>query len=106
MSSGDSQSQSGKKSGATKWCNQVSWAIVESTRPGGHVMGSLLKVWVVRHVDAEGRRVSRDTPGSRAIKEKSAKWYGQFKDAAGNRRRVPLCTDKAAALQELARLER
>jgi hypothetical protein len=69
-------------------------------------MGTLLKVWVVRHVDAKGRRVPRGTPGARAVKEKSTKWYAQFNDAEGRRRRVPLCADKAAALQKLAELER
>jgi integrase len=69
-------------------------------------MGTLLKVQVVRHVDADGRRVPQGTPGARAVKERSAKWYGQYKDADGQRRRVPLCTDRVAALQMLAALER
>lgn len=69
-------------------------------------MGTLLKIQVVRYVDAEGRRVSRDTSGARKVKEKSAKWYGQYNDADGKRCRVPLCTDKAAARQMLAELER
>jgi integrase len=69
-------------------------------------MGNLLKIWVVRYVDDRGRRVSKATPGARATREKSTKWYGQYKDAGGNRRRVPLCTDKAASLQMLAEIER
>lgn len=69
-------------------------------------MGTLMKVWVVRYLDGQGRRVPRESPGARPVKETSTKWYGQFKDADGKRRRVPLCTDKAAALQMLAALER
>src|SRR3954466_2705930 len=69
-------------------------------------MGSLLKVWVVRYLDDEGRRVPKDTIGARAVKEKSAKWYGQYRDADDHRRRVPLCTDKGASLQMLAEIER
>src|SRR4051812_8884017 len=69
-------------------------------------MGSLIKQQIVSHVDAQGRRVPRGTPGARKVKEKSSKWYGQFVDAEGVRRRVPLCTDKVAARQMLAALER
>jgi integrase len=69
-------------------------------------MGNLLKIQVVRYVDDRGHRVPKGTPGARRLKEKSAKWYGQYNDADGRRRRVPLCTDKAAARQMLAELER
>jgi integrase len=69
-------------------------------------MGTLLKIQVVRYVDDQGHRVPKGTPGARRIKEKSAKWYGQYRDADRKRRRVPLCTDKAAALQMLAEIER
>jgi integrase len=69
-------------------------------------MGALIKIWVVRYVDDQNRRASKKTPRARAVKEKSSKWYGQYKDAEGKRRRVPLCTDKAAALQKLAEIER
>src|SRR4051794_16947637 len=68
-------------------------------------MGTLLKIQVVRYVDDQGHRVPKGTPGARKIREKSAKWYGQYHDGDG-RRRVPLCTDKAAARQMLAELER
>ena len=69
-------------------------------------MGSLLKIWVIRYVDAEGRRISKGAPGARTIRERSSKWYGQFKDVHGKRRRTPLSKDKGAALQKLAELER
>src|SRR5262245_9584038 len=69
-------------------------------------MGSLLKVWVVRYLDGQGRRVPKESPGAQPVKQMSKKWYGQLRDADGKRRRVPLCADKAAALQMLAALER
>ena len=69
-------------------------------------MGSLLKVWVTRYKDAKGRQVPKATPGAKVVKERSAKWYGQYTDATGVRRRVPLCGDKAAARAMLAALER
>lgn len=69
-------------------------------------MATLLKPWITRYLDADGRQVPKDTPGARKVKDRSSKWYGQFTDAKGNRRRVPLCTDKAAARQMLATLER
>ncbi len=69
-------------------------------------MASLLKPWVVRYLDASGRQVTKDTPDARKVEQRTAKWYGQYTDADGRRRRVPLCNDKAASRQMLATLER
>jgi integrase len=69
-------------------------------------MASLLRPWVVRYIDADGRQVHKGTPGARKVKKRTAKWYGQYVDADGDRQRVPLCTDKVAARQMLAELER
>jgi integrase len=69
-------------------------------------MATLLKLYYTRYVDADGRRVKPKTPGARKVRERSTKWFGQYTDAAGRRRRVPLCADKAAARQMLADLER
>lgn len=68
-------------------------------------MGSLLKPWITRYVDAEGRAVPKGTAGARKTKERAKKWYGQYRDANGKRCRVPLCTDKQAAKSLLAKLE-
>jgi integrase len=68
-------------------------------------MGSLLKPQIVRYLNADGKQVPKGTPGSRKVKEKARRWYGQFIDADGKRRRVPLATDKAAARKMLADLE-
>ncbi len=43
--------------------------------------------------------------GSKYLKS-AAKWYGQYTDEHGIVRRVPLATDKAAAQQKLAELQR
>jgi integrase len=69
-------------------------------------MGTLLRVRTVRLVDDRGKRVPKGTPGARTVTKKSRKWYAQFRNADGKRVRVPLCTDKAVALQMLADLER
>jgi integrase len=69
-------------------------------------MASLLRPWVVRYLDADGRQVRKGTPGASKVKRRAAKWYGQYVDADGNRRRAPLSTDKVAARQMLAELER
>ena len=60
----------------------------------------------MRYVGPDGRQVAKGTLGARKLKERAAKWYGQYVDADGRRRRLPLCTDKAAAKQMLAALER
>jgi integrase len=52
--------------------------------------------------NAAGKPVLR--PGYRKVRSKSAKWYGQYVDAQGVRRRVPLSTDKTAARQMLNEL--
>jgi integrase len=69
-------------------------------------MGCLLKPWIVRHLDADGRQVRKGTPGARVARVRARKWYGQYVDLEGRRRRTPLCTDKAAARQMLAQIER
>jgi integrase len=69
-------------------------------------MATLLKPWVVRYLAAEGRQVRKGTPGARVVRVRARKWYGQFNDGEGRRKRVPLCSDKAAARQMLAALER
>jgi integrase len=69
-------------------------------------MGTLLKPWILRYIAKDGRQVRKGTNGARKKKIRASKWYGQFVDADGRRRRVPLCTDKVAALQMLADLER
>jgi hypothetical protein len=67
---------------------------------------NLLRIHVARYVNGDGRQVPKSTPGARKVKAKSRKWYGQYTDADGRRRRVPLTTDKRAAQQLLAELER
>ncbi len=60
-------------------------------------MSNLYRQNVVRYLDAAGRRVSSKTPGAKRVKEKSTKWYGQYRSPDGTVHRVPLCTNKTAA---------
>jgi integrase len=68
-------------------------------------MASLVKIWIVRYQDASGRRVSKNTPGARKVRERSTVWYGQYK-VKGKWTRVPLYTDKQASSTKLADLVR
>lgn len=69
-------------------------------------MGSLLRQRIVRWVDSCGGWVNAGTPGAKRVVSKSSKWYGQYRRADGTVARVPLSTNKTAALQVLADLER
>jgi hypothetical protein len=64
-------------------------------------MASLFKPLIVRYVDSSGSRVPKGTPGARRFKEKASRWYGQYVDAQGIQKQVPLSTDKTAARQIL-----
>jgi hypothetical protein len=46
----------------------------------------------------------KDPATGRKKKCRTEKWYGQYRDLAGNVHRVPLATDKVAAAQMLADL--
>src|SRR5262245_36929003 len=72
----------------------------------GSIMGDVFRQKIIRYVDAEGRRVRKGAEGARAVEERSRKWYGEYRDADGNLQRVPLSSDKTAARQMLAQLER
>ncbi len=69
-------------------------------------MSYLLKVTTIRYVDSQGKRVSKGTPGSQAVKGKSRKWYGRFKDPNGKDKQVPLFTDKTASQAKLNEIVR
>jgi hypothetical protein len=62
---------------------------------------------LARFKDRRGKTVEApvNEDGTR-IQLLSRKWYGEYKDADGVERRVPLFTDKTASEQELARLVR
>jgi integrase len=57
-----------------------------------------------KHRTPDGGRVTKDTPGAQRSAKKSSVWYGKYRDAGGLVRRVPLCKDKTAAGQMLAKL--
>ena len=60
-------------------------------------MASLFKPRITRYLDENGRRTRKDVPGARRVREKSRKWYGEYRDMHGVLQRVPLATDKSAA---------
>lgn len=64
-------------------------------------LGRLFKQRITRYRLPDGKIVPKGTPGARKSKEKSEKWYGEYRDAQGNLRRVALCKDKAAAQTKL-----
>lgn len=58
----------------------------------------------VVYVDANGKRVKKDTPGATAKTIVSKKWYATVKNEKGKRENVPLSTDKRAARVMLDKL--
>ncbi len=56
-----------------------------------------------KHRTPDGRRVTKETPGAVKVSRKSKIWYGSYKAADGFRD-VPLCADKTASKQILAKL--
>ncbi|MBT4863895.1 MAG: site-specific integrase [Planctomycetaceae bacterium] len=69
-------------------------------------MASLFRPVKTRYVDADGKRTKKNSLGSRKVNEKSKAWHGKYRDADGIERRQKLSTNKAAARQMLAELER
>ncbi len=68
-------------------------------------MASLKKKTIVSYQDRAGSRVPKGTPGAKKVKEKSSKWYGQFKNPeTGKWECVPLSTDKEASRTQLAEI--
>jgi integrase len=67
-------------------------------------MANLIKPWIVRYVDADGRQVTKDTPGAVQVKERAKKWYGQNVPGWPRSKRVPLATHKATAQAMLNRM--
>jgi hypothetical protein len=68
-------------------------------------MAHLIRHWTYRYVK-NGRRVPRDTPGAKRVKERARKWYGKGIPGLPPGKKVPLASDKTAAQQMLAELVR
>jgi integrase len=67
-------------------------------------MPSLFRSKTVAYRDGEGRKVPRGTPGARKVTIVSKSWYGRYKDASGETKTVPLCPDRRASKEMLAKL--
>jgi hypothetical protein len=57
-----------------------------------------------RHRTPDGKRVCKKTPGAVKTVRPCPVWWGKYKTAAGEFRKVPLCSDKTASKQMLAKL--
>src|SRR3954452_238531 len=62
---------------------------------------NVFKKTITRYVDAQGHYVRKGTPGAKAVREESTKYYGRVPD---NPKLVPLSTNKLAAEQMLRSL--
>ncbi len=69
-------------------------------------MAHLFKPTIVRFRLPDGKVVPKGTPGARKVKERTEKWYGNYRDADEIWTRVPLCADKEAAKTMLRELHR
>ena len=52
-------------------------------------MADVFRQQIKRYVDANGRRVKKDTPGARVVVEESSKWYGEYRNENNQWVRVP-----------------
>jgi integrase len=68
-------------------------------------VASIQKITIIRYVDRHGNRVKKNAKGAKPLREKSAKWYGVWRDG-GKLVKKPLSTDRDAALALLTDLMR
>src|SRR5262245_14871440 len=61
------------------------------------IMSKPFKPWIVYHIDAEGKKCSKDAPDARRMTRRGKNYVGRVKDAAGNFRTITLCADLAAS---------
>ena len=68
-------------------------------------MAGTYRPTIIRYLNAQGQRVSKDTPGAKRVREKSKTFWGRCADANGKVRAVALCDDAAAAEAMLAEMK-
>ena len=66
------------------------------------ITGTLYRPTVTRYVDADGKRVSKGTPGSKVVREKSATWRARYHDADGVTKTCSLFDDRETSEAKLA----
>jgi integrase len=64
----------------------------------------VFKQQIVTYRTREGKKCKSTDAGAVKTTRESYQWYGEFVDACGRRRRVPLCPDKREAEKMLAKL--
>jgi integrase len=73
------------------------------------ISGTIYLPVVIRYKDATGRRVTKDTPGAKRVREKSKTWRARYSDADGQAKTRSLFDDRessAAMLADILQRER
>jgi len=65
-------------------------------------MANLYRPTIIRYVDADGRQVTKGTPGARHKRMKSKTWWGKYRGADGKPKCVSLDEDRETAETMLA----
>ena len=68
-------------------------------------MAGTYRPTIIRYLNAQGRRVSKGTPGAKRVREKSKTFWGRVADANGKVQPVALCDDADAAEAMLAAMK-
>jgi site-specific recombinase XerD len=68
------------------------------------ITGTLYLPSVTRYVDANGKRVTKGTPGAKVVREKSATWRARYHDADGVTRTCSLFDDRETSEAKLAEI--
>lgn len=69
-------------------------------------MAFLIRPRIVTYATPDGRKCDKGSPGGVVVRTHAAKWYGQGIPGLPRKKRVPLCTGKAAAQRMLDDLVR
>jgi site-specific recombinase XerD len=68
------------------------------------ITGTLYLPSVTRYVDANGKRVTKGTPGAKVVRKKSATWRARYHDADGVTRTCSLFDDRETSEAKLAEI--
>ena len=66
------------------------------------ISGTIFRPTIIRYVDKDGRRVRKDTPGAKRVRQKSKTWRAKYTDAAGQVTTCSLFDDRETSEAKLA----
>ena len=66
------------------------------------ISGTIFRPTVIRYVDGNGKRVSKDTPGAKRVREKSKTWRARYTDSEGRVKTRSLFDDRETSEAKLA----